>query len=144
MIGTIEPLVLAVIMLASRVTGVPGPLIAAIIMAESSFNLHALGDHDHEGKPHSFGPMMVNDQGAGAGWPADTLLKWEFNIILGSDYLAECLRAFPNNKKMAIAAYIQGIPATAYHGYYPKEGYVNKVLEFEREFTEEWAKIGGK
>jgi len=144
MITTIEPLVMAVIRLASRLCDVSGPLIAAVIMVESSFNLHAVGDHGVDGKAHSFGPMMLNDQGAGAGWPPDTLLNWQFNIILGTDYLRECLDAFPHNKKMALAAFAQGIPGTAYRGYQPKEGYVEKVLEFEREFQEGWAKIGGE
>lgn len=136
----VDPLVMAVIRLASRLCDVRGPLIAAIIMVESNFNLHAVGDHDAKGIAHSFGPMMLNDQGAGAGWPQDTLLNWQFNIILGTDYLRQCLDAFPNNKKMAIAAFVQGIPGTAYRGYHPKEGYVEMVLDLEREFMEEWAK----
>lgn len=140
MIQTIEPLVLAVIMFASRVTGVPGPLIAAVVKAESSFNLHAVGGHDEDGVPKAYGPMQLHIEGAGAGWPVDSLINWQFNIMLGSDYLAGCLHAFPSNKKMAIAAYAQGIRATAYHGYFPKEGYVEKVLEYEREFSEEWAR----
>lgn len=140
MISTIEPLVLAVIMLAARLCDVPGPLIAAVIMVESSFNLHAVGDHDAEGIPHSFGPMMLHDRGAGAGWPQDTLLNWQFNIILGSDYLKRCLDAFPGNKKMALAAFSQGIPGTAYRGYAPKEGYVEKILALEKEYQAEWGK----
>lgn len=140
MLHTIEPLVLAVIMFASRVTGVPEPLLAAVIKAESSFNLHAVGGHDEDGVPKAYGPMQLHIEGAGAGWPVDSLINWQFNIMLGSDYLAGCLQAFPNNKKMAIAAYFQGIPATAYNGYGPVAGYVEKVLEFEREFAEEWAR----
>ncbi len=137
---TIEPIVLAIIMLASRIFDVPGPLIAAVIMVESSFNLHAIGDHGKDGKAHAFGPMMLHDKGAGAGWPPDTLLNWQFNIILGTDYLRKCLDDFPNNKKMALAAYRQGSGATAYVGYRPQEGYVEKILDLEREFQAEWAK----
>ncbi len=140
MITTIESVVLAVIMLASRIFDVPGPLIAAVIMVESSFNLHAVGDHGDDGKAHSFGPMMLNDKGAGAGWPPDVLLNWQFNIILGTDYLRKCLDDFPNNKKMAVAAFHQGPGATAYLGYGPQEGYVEKILDLEREFQAEWAK----
>lgn len=144
MIATIEPLVLSVILLASRLTGVPGPLIAAVIDVESSFNLHALGDHDELGAPHAFGPMQLNNLVTFAQWPPDTLLQWEFNIILGADYLKGCLDAFPRNKKLAIAAYRQGIPSTAYHGYQPAEGYVKKVLALEREYQEVWPQVGSK
>lgn len=140
MVITIESVVMAVIMLASRVFDVPGPLIAAVVMVESGFNLHAVGDHDGDGVPHSFGPMMLNDRGAGAGWPPEILLNWQFNIILGTDYLRTCLNDFPNNKKMALAAYRQGPRATAYLGYGPQEGYVEKILDLEREFRAEWAK----
>lgn len=142
MLPTIEPVVLAVILFASRVFDVPGPLIAAVTMAESSFNLHAIGEGDDAGVPQAYGPMQLSVKGAGHGWPVDSLINWQFNFMLGTDYLKECLDAFPRNKKMAIAAYSQGIPATAYHGYQPKESYVEKVLEFEREFQAIWPGSG--
>lgn len=139
MITNIEPLVLAVIMLASRTLGVPGPLIAAIIMVESSFNLHALGDYGDDKKPHAFGPMQVNDKGAGYGWPQDALLDWRFNILLGTEYLKTCLDAFPNNKKLAISAYNQGIAGAAKRGYGHNEDYVEQVLQLEQDFRESWS-----
>lgn len=144
MISSIDPLVLAVIIFASRVCDVPGPLIAAVIMVESSFNLHALGDYDEEGKPHSYGLGQLNDRVTFAGWPQDSLLNWHFNIMLTADHLKQCLDAFPRNKKLAIAAYSQGIPRTAFKGYEPREDYVEKVLQFEEEFQKDWSRVGSQ
>lgn len=140
MISTVEPLVMAVVTLASQAYDVPRPLIAAVIQRESSFNLHAVGDHDEDGNAHSFGPMQLNDQGAGHGWPVDSLLNWQLNIMIGTNYLKHCLDAFPHNKKLAISAYNQGVGGAARRGYGHNEQYVNDVLQFEQEFQDAWGK----
>ncbi len=142
MIGPIDPLVLTTILLVSRAFGVPGPLIAAIIQAESGWNIHALGDRDLDQRPHSFGLMQLHDEGAGVGYTQDQLLDPYFNIFAGTEYLKACLDAYPNNIKLAISAYNQGIGGAAEKGYGANKDYVNKVLEFRREFEEEWKRLG--
>jgi len=144
MISTIEPLILSAILLASRAFGVPGPLIAAIIVQESGWNIHALGDYDVDQRPHSFGLMQLHDKGAGSAYTQDQLLDPYLNIMAGTEYLKVCLDAFPNNKKLAISAYNQGVGGAAKRGYGHNEDYVNNVLSLEEKYTEEWAHIGSK
>jgi len=134
----IDPLILALIMLASRVFDVPAPLIAAIIDVESGFNFHAVGDHDEEGVPQSYGLMMLHVKGAGVGYPTDLLLNPAFNVFVGTDYLKTCLDAHPNFPKLAISSYKQGPWGAAQRGYEATRSYVDNVLNLKKKYTEEF------
>jgi len=133
----IEPIILSIILLASRGFGVPASLIAAIINQESGFNIHALGDYDTESKPHSFGLMQLNDKGAGSGYTQDQLLDPATNIFIGTEYLKACINTFPNNWKLAISAYNQGIGGAARRGYSANENYVNNVESLWEKYKKE-------
>jgi len=130
-----NPLVLMVISLAARAYDVEPALIAAVGMRESNWNLLAIGDRDAEGKPQSFGPMQLHTQGAGAGYPQNLLQDWTFNIMRGTEYLKACLDMYPNNLKLALAAYRQGMGGAALHGYEPSEAYINDILKYYQEFS---------
>lgn len=138
--GIIEPLILQIILLASRAWDVEAPLIAAVIDAESSWNLHALGDYDQEGQPHSFGLMQLHDKGAGYGYPRDLLLNPAFNIFLGTSYLKSCMEQHPKNIKLAISAYNQGVEGAAKRGYGHNKVYVTNVLSLWEKYRGEWYK----
>ena len=130
-----DPIVVLVIALAARAYDVDAALIAAVGMRESNWNLLALGDYDEEQLPHSFGPLQVNDKGAGAGYPQNLLQDWGFNIMRGTEYLKACLDMYPNNLKLALAAYRQGMGGAALHGYEPSEAYINDILRYYGEFS---------
>lgn len=136
----IETTILVTIMLASRAWDVPAALIAAIIDQESGFNIHALGDYDSESKPHSYGLMQLNLEGAGYGYSPDQLLDPYFNIMVGTEYLKACRNAFPNNIKLAISAYNQGQGGAARRGYGYNEPYVNNVLSLWEKYKKEMTK----
>lgn len=133
----IDPLILQIIMLVSRTVDVPAPLICAIIDAESGWNIHALGDHDKEGHPHSFGLMQLNDEGAGYGYSQDLLLVPAFNIHLGTVYLKHCMEMHPRNIKLAISAYNQGPEGAAKRGYEFNRTYVTNVLNLQKKYEKE-------
>ena len=101
----IEPLILTIIRLASLAWDVPAPLIAAIIDVESSWNVHAVGDHNDKGEPQAFGLMQLHIKGAGHGYPPEFLLNPVFNILLGCRYLKYLESIYPtisNSKSQAI------------------------------------------
>jgi len=133
----IDPMILSIIMLVSRAFEVPAPLIAAIIDQESGWNVNALGDRDEDQMPHSFGLMQVNDRGAGFGYPQDLLLTPAGNILVGSEYLKACLDMYPNNVRLAISAYNQGMAGAARRGYGYNEPYVNNVLSLWEKYKKE-------
>ena len=135
--GPIDPQIFSMILLASRAFTVSVALICAVIDAESSWNIHALGDRDENQIVHSFGLMQLNDKGAGAGYTQDQLLDPYFNIMAGTEYLKACLDAFPNNLKLAISAYNQGIGGAAKRGYGFNENYVNNVLSLWEKYKKE-------
>jgi len=124
----IEKAILVAILLASRAFDVPAHLIAAVIDAESGFNVLALGDYDNNKAPHAFSLMQVNDKGAGYGYTADQLLDPYFNIMVGTEYLRACMNAFPNNLRLAISAYNQGIGGASEKGWGANRTYVLNVL----------------
>lgn len=134
---TIDPLILQIIMLVSRTVDVPAPLIAAIIDAESSWNLLAVGDHNDKGEPESFGLMQLHIKGAGHGYSPDLLLNPAFNVHLGAVYLKHCLDTFPRNQKLAISAYNQGPGGAAKRGYGYNKSYVENVLSLRRKYEKE-------
>lgn len=133
MITGMDPTIWLIIQLASRAFDVPAPLIYAVGMRESNWNLQALGDYDGEKIPHSFGPMQLNDKGAGAGYPQDLLLNPVFNIMRGTEYLKACLDYHPNNLKLGLAAYRQGASGAAQNGYAPSAAYVKDILKYYEE-----------
>lgn len=137
----IDSAVVLVITLAARAYDVDAALIAAVGMRESNWNLLAIGDRDAEGNPQSFGPMQLHVQGAGAGIPQNLLQDWVFNIMRGTEYLKACLDMYPNNLKLALAAYRQGMGGAALHGYEPSEAYINDILKYYGEFS---AQFGSK
>ena len=133
----IEPLILAIIRLASLAWDVPTDLIAAIIDVESSWNINAVGDHNDKGEPQAFGLMMLHIEGAGHGYPVDLLLNPAFNIFLGTKYIQYCMEMHPMNIKLAISAYNQGPGGAAKRGYDYNRTYVENVLNLRREYFEE-------
>jgi len=133
----IDPLILAIIMVASRAFDVPAPLIAAVIDVESGFNFHAVGDHDADGVPQAYGLMMLHLKGAGAGYTPDQLLNPALNVFLGTEYLKSCLDAYPNFLKLGISSYKQGPWGAAERGYGATGSYVTNVLNLKKKYTEE-------
>ena len=125
------------IMLASRAFDVPAHLIAAIIDQESGFNVNSLGDRDTEHTPHSFGLMQLNDKGAGYGYTPDQLLDPYFNIFVGTEYLKACMNAFPNNLRLAISAYNQGIGGASEKGWGANRTYVLNILNLMSRYEKE-------
>lgn len=137
----IEPLILTLVLLASRAYDVQAPLILAIIDAESSFNLHAVGDHDEEGVPHSFGLMQISDRTVGKGYSPELLLNPGLNILLGVSHLKWCLEMHPNFIKLAIAAYPAGPEGAAKRGYEDQRTYVENVLNLRRKYEKELSQM---
>ena len=133
----IEKAILLTILLASRAFDVPAHLIAAVIDQESGFNVNSLGDRDTGHIPHSFGLMQVNDKGAGFGYTPDMLLNPVFNIMVGTEYLRACMNAFPNNLRLAISAYNQGIGGASEKGWGANRTYVLNVLNLMSKYEKE-------
>jgi len=138
--STIEPTILLIIRLASLAWDVPIDLIAAIIDAESSWNINALGDHNDKREPESFGLMQVNIHGAGHGYPVDLLLNPAFNVFLGTYYFKHCMEMHPMNIKLAISSYNQGAAGAARRGYEHNKVYVENVLNLRHKYFEELKK----
>jgi len=57
--------------------------------------------------------------------------------MVGTEYLAACLRAFPNNVKLGISAYNQGMGGAAERGYSFNGTYVTNVLNRWQKYKEE-------
>lgn len=133
----IEKAILLAILLAYRAFDVPAHLIAAIIDQESGFNVNALGDYDDDKIAHSFSLMQVNDKGAGYGYTPDMLLNPAFNIMVGTEYLKACMNAFPNNLRLAISAYNQGIGGASEKGWGANRTYVLNVLSLMEKYRKE-------
>lgn len=133
----IEPLILQLVLLASRAWDVEAPLILAIIDVESGFNFHAVGDHDAKGVPQAYGLMMLQLTGAGHGWNPDDLFNPALNIFVGTEYLKFCINTFPNNLKLAISCYNQGPGGAAQRGYGATGSYVTNVLNLKKKYTKE-------
>ncbi len=133
----IEKVILVAIMLASRAFDVPAALIAAVIDQESGFNVNALGDYDNDKLPQSFGLMQLNLKGAGYGYTPDMLLNPAFNIMVGTEYLRACMNAFPNNMRLAISAYNQGIGGASEKGWGANRTYVLNVLSLMSKYEKE-------
>lgn len=142
---TIDPTILLMVLMASRVFEVPAPLICAIVDVESGWNIHALGDYDAEARPHAFGLFQLHDQGAGYGYPQDLLLNPVFNVFRGTEYLKSNMDLFPNNLKLAISAMKQGPGGAAERGYGATRSYVTNILNLKKKYEEEsreWLKKG--
>lgn len=134
---TIPPLILSLVLLASRAWDVPAPLILAIIDVESGFNFHAVGDPDKDGVPQAYGLMMLRLDGAGHGWNPDDLYNPAINILVGTEYLKTCINWFPNNMKLAISCFNQGPGGAAERGYGATRSYVTNVLNLQKKYREE-------
>ncbi len=133
----IEKAILLAILLASRAFDVPAHLITAVIDQESGFNVNALGDYDVDKLPQSFGLMQLNLKGAGYGYLPDQLLDPYFNIMVGTEYLKACRNAFPNNMRLAISAYNQGIGGASEKGWGANRTYVLNVLNLMSKYEKE-------
>lgn len=133
---SIEPLILAIIRLASLAWDVPKDLIAAIIDVESDWKIDAKGDHDENGNPQSFGLMQLHLEGAGHGYSIDLLLNPAFNVFIGTKYLKWCMDMHPHNIKLAISSYNQGPGGAALRGYGHNKSYVENVLNLRRKYFE--------
>lgn len=133
----IEPMILQIIRLAAVMCALDAPLIAAVIDAESSWNINALGDYDDNMHPQAFGLMQVHIEGAGHGYDPDLLLNPVLNIFLGCRYLKYLEGVFPNNAKLMISAYNQGPGGAAKRGYGYNETYVTNVLNLRLKYEKE-------
>ena len=119
---------------AARVYDVPPSLILAVIEVESNFESFVLGDYK-DGVPHSWGLMQLHDAGgAGSFYPAGFLLDTNNNVMLGTRYLAACLKAFPDDLKTGVSAYNQGITGAKQRGWEFNKPYVDKVLEAQKKY----------
>jgi len=106
-------------------------LIFALIMQESGFRPHAVGDNNR-----SFGLMQLNLDGAGGGWSVESLLDVNLNVVLGVATLRRCLNAFPDDVRKGIAAYRQGIQGVINDGPEVSESYVDNILALQTRYKQ--------
>ncbi|HEY9112622.1 MAG TPA: lytic transglycosylase domain-containing protein, partial [Rhodanobacteraceae bacterium] len=109
---------------ASRLTGVNGALLRAVIHAESGFNARALSYKGAQGLMQLM-PGTASELGVGDAFdPAE-------NISGGARYLAMLLRDYRGDVKLAAAAYNAGAGAVAKYGgvppYAETQVYVKRV-----------------
>lgn len=103
---------------------------------ESGFDTLALGDLNKDGAPYSFGMGQLHVQGAGHGYHPRKLLIPEVNAEVSARYLAGCLAAFPDNVRLGISAYNQGIAGAKERGEKVNKGYIDAVQAAAKEYAE--------
>lgn len=132
LIGTREEKYASLIDEASAEFGVPKPLIAAVIMAESAFDPLAISPMGAMGLMQ----LMPDTWKAlgGSGSPFNP----RNNIRMGAKYLGELLGMFRGNLRLVLAAYNAGPGAVIKSGGVPSHRetrrYVPRVLDYYREF----------
>jgi len=112
-------------------------LILSICYHESGFREKALGDHDRNGIPHSFGIMQLYDKGAGYGHKKEDLLKLEYNMNVGCNYLKACLDAFPDDFERGVLAYNRGIGGARKVADPKTYSYTKNVMALYKRFSED-------
>ncbi len=110
----------------------PGPLLHAVITAESAYNPDAVS------KTGAAGLMQLMPETARRYGVRNRMNPYE-NIHGGSQYLRDLLIMFKNDLVLALAAYNAGENAVKRHGYKipPYEetrNYINKVLKYYKEY----------
>ena len=122
-----------IIQRAAQQFGVESHLIKSIIMAESSFDPHAISQKGAKGlmqlMPETATDMKVDN-------PFDP----EENIFGGTKYLSLLLKKFNHDKKLAIAAYNVGPSIVAHSNSVPRipqtRRFVEKVMKYYSELKQ--------
>ena len=79
---------------------------------------------------------QLHVKGAGHGFHPRKLLLPEFNADLSARYLAGCYAAFPDNERLAVSAYNQGIAGAKERGEKINKAYVDSVFAAAQEFAD--------
>lgn len=101
---------------------------------ESGFDAQAMGDLNADGAPYSFGLGQLHVKGAGHGYHPRKLLIPEVNAEVSARYLAACLAAFPDNARLGISAYNQGIAGAKERGEKGNKAYIDAVVAAAKEY----------
>jgi hypothetical protein len=125
---------------AAKLTGVDAALLRAVIHAESGFNPRALSYKGAQGLMQLM-PSTAFELGVGDAFdPAE-------NISGGARYLAELLRDFKGDVKLAAAAYNAGVGAVTKYGgvppYAETQVYVQRVALLYQRYRKALAARGG-
>lgn len=121
---------------ASQRFGVEGPLIKAVIKAESNFDSSAVSSKGAQGlmqlMPQTAEEVEVEDP-----------FSAEENIFGGTRYLGQLMKRFEGDKRLALAAYNAGPERVeSYNGIPPfpeTEAFVERVLKYYRFYSSEGA-----
>ena len=116
--------------------GVPVSTLLGIWKVESGFDVLALGDLNADSAAYSYGIGQLHVKGAGHGFHPRKLLNLAFNANLSAKYLGGCVKAFPNEIRLAISAYNQGIGGAKEKGEKINKGYIDAVQAAAKEFGE--------
>ena len=118
---------------AAKKFGVESRLIKAVIMAESSFNPHALSKSGAQGLMQLM-PVTANDM------KVDNPFDPEENIFGGTQYLSLLLKKFGHDKRLALAAYNAGPKTVTKHNAIPPipqtENFVKTVMKYYTELKD--------
>jgi soluble lytic murein transglycosylase len=119
---------------AAKEFDVDSHLIKSIIMAESSFDPHAISQSGAQGLMQLM-PPTANDMNV------DNPFDPEENIFGGTKYLSLLLKKFNNDKKLAIAAYNVGPSVVESNNAVPlipaTRRFVEKVMRYYSEFKQQ-------
>lgn len=121
---------------AARRHDVKPSILLGVWKVESGFDASALGDLNKDGAPYSFGLGQLHVKGAGHGYHPRKLLNPEVNAEVSARYLGGCFAAFPDNIKLGISAYNQGIQGAKDHGEKVNTAYVTAVQMAANEYAE--------
>lgn len=121
---------------AARRHGCPISTLLGVWKVESGFDTLALGDLNADGAPYSFGMGQLHVKGAGHGYHPRKLLNSEVNADVSARYLAGCIKAFPDNIRLGISAYNQGIQGAKDRGEKVNKGYIDAVMTASLDFDE--------
>ncbi|MBS0557991.1 MAG: lytic transglycosylase domain-containing protein [Proteobacteria bacterium] len=118
---------------AAKESGVDASLLRAVIHAESAFNRYAVSDKGAQGLMQLM-PGTASDLGVGDPFDAGQ------NIRGGADYLAQLLKQFNGDEKLATAAYNAGAQnVTKYKGVPPFDEtrvYVQRVATLHQRYRD--------
>jgi len=112
----------------------PVALVHAVVAAESAYDPQAVSSAGAVG-------LMQLMPGTASRFGVSNRRDPAANVNAGSRYLSELLKMFDNNLVLALAAYNAGENAVIKHGhkvppYKETRGYVRKVLDFYKEYSE--------
>ena len=126
----------ALVVAAARQEGVPPPLLAAVVQAESNFNPRAVSRAGAKGLT-----QLMDGTAAGLG-VHDPFDPWQ-NLVGGARYLHGLLQRYDGNVTLALAGYNAGPGAVDAAGRqvpnYPEtRTYVQRVTAYYRQFAAEY------